>query len=484
MSELVPKVFISYSRSFQEQKDRVREWANRLLEDGIEVVFDQYDLTEGDDKIAFMEKMVTDESVTHVLAFCDKEYSEKANSRRAGVGTESQIISVKIYKKVEQTKFIPVACEFDDKGDPYLPTFFESRIYINFSTPEFVNNNWEGLVRLLFDKPIHQKPALGKPPGYIADNSAQHSISASFKFPMLEQAIIQGKSQVSIYRSDFLDACIDFADSLRIREQPNPDTFVDNIVGDFGKLKPVRDLLVDWALLEARARPNEKFPDELVAFLERLRELKSRPSEVTRHSEDWFAAHTVFVYETFLYIIAALLKAEAFETLHEIFETHYLIPEVERYGNKEFDKFGCFWGHTQILAKNLIVEGRRFLSPEAELIKRQADRCDIPFMSVIEADVLVYLMALLSQDTDSEAYWYPGTLHYAPYMHKFPFFLKATRHKGFRKLAIITGIDSAEQLKEAVYNAQEHHATIQWNKFRFQGNISNMINLDKLDTLT
>ena len=60
-----------------------------------------------------------------------------------------------------------------------------------------------------------------------------------------------------------------------------------------------------------------------MVFLENLRELKSRPSEVTRYSEDWFAAHTVFVYETFIYTVAALLKAEAFETLHEISEAHY-----------------------------------------------------------------------------------------------------------------------------------------------------------------
>ena len=214
MSESVPKVFISYSWSSQEHKDRIREWADRLLNDGIEVVLDQYELKDGDDKFVFMEKMVTDESVTHVLAFCDKEYTEKANCRTAGVGAESQIISKNIYEKVEQTKFIPVACELDEKGEPYLPTFFKSRIYTNFSTPELVIKNWEGLVRLLFGKPIHKKPALGRPPGYIADNSAQHSISAGFKFHILEQAIVQGKSEVPIHRSDFLDACIEFADSL------------------------------------------------------------------------------------------------------------------------------------------------------------------------------------------------------------------------------------------------------------------------------
>ncbi len=63
-----------------------------------------------------MEKMVTDESATHVLVFSDSEYATKADARKAGVGTESHIISREVYAKVQQSKFIPVVCEFEDSG--------------------------------------------------------------------------------------------------------------------------------------------------------------------------------------------------------------------------------------------------------------------------------------------------------------------------------------------------------------------------------
>ena len=113
----------------------VKQWAEQLVADGVDVVLDIYDLKEGHDKFAFMERMVTDVSVTHVLIVSDKTYSTKADARDSGVGTESQIISKEVYDKVEQSKFVPIVCEFDEKGEPFLPTFFKSRIWINFSQP-------------------------------------------------------------------------------------------------------------------------------------------------------------------------------------------------------------------------------------------------------------------------------------------------------------------------------------------------------------
>ena len=94
---MTPKVFISYSWSNQAHQDRVREWAERLLADGVDVVLDLFDLKEGNDKYVFMEQMVTDPQVTHVLVISDRVYSEKADARKAGVGTESQIISKEVY---------------------------------------------------------------------------------------------------------------------------------------------------------------------------------------------------------------------------------------------------------------------------------------------------------------------------------------------------------------------------------------------------
>ena len=110
MEAKMPKVFISYSWSSVDYKDRIRHYAERLRENHVDVLLDIWDLSAGQDKNAYMEKMVTDPSVTHVLVFIDKRYTEKANARKDGVGTESQIISQRLYSSVDQSKFIPIFC--------------------------------------------------------------------------------------------------------------------------------------------------------------------------------------------------------------------------------------------------------------------------------------------------------------------------------------------------------------------------------------
>jgi hypothetical protein len=49
------------------------------MADGVDIVLDQYDLKEGHDKYAFMEKMVTAPSVTHVLVVCDTSFEAALN---------------------------------------------------------------------------------------------------------------------------------------------------------------------------------------------------------------------------------------------------------------------------------------------------------------------------------------------------------------------------------------------------------------------
>src|SRR5436305_2110591 len=91
------RVFISYSWTTPDHENWVKELAERLMSDGINVVLDKWELTEGQDKFAYMEKMVTDPSIQKVLAICDRRYAEKADGRQGGVGTESQIISREVY---------------------------------------------------------------------------------------------------------------------------------------------------------------------------------------------------------------------------------------------------------------------------------------------------------------------------------------------------------------------------------------------------
>jgi len=115
-----PRVFISYSWTSPEHEKWVLYLATKLYADGIYVVMDKFDLHAGHDTHAYMEKMVTDKSISKVLLVCDLQYARKAEKRKGGVGTEVQIISREIYEKVEQDKFIPIVVEYDKQNKPAL----------------------------------------------------------------------------------------------------------------------------------------------------------------------------------------------------------------------------------------------------------------------------------------------------------------------------------------------------------------------------
>lgn len=69
------------------------------MNDGIDVVLDQWSLKEGNDTYVFMEQSVTDSTITNVLILLDPNYEKKADTRDGGVGTETQIISPEVYNK-------------------------------------------------------------------------------------------------------------------------------------------------------------------------------------------------------------------------------------------------------------------------------------------------------------------------------------------------------------------------------------------------
>ena len=474
-----PKVFVSYSWTSPRHQDWVRLFAERLTQDGIDVVLDIYDLKEGQDKFSFMERMVTDPHITHVLVICDKAYAEKADRKKAGVGTESQIISKEVYEKVEQSKFIPIASEFAEDGEPFLPVFFKSRIWIDFSTLEAQNDNWERLIRLLFGRPEHQKPVLGRPPAYITSEVAPPSNPSRGKLNTFRQALLQNKKGIKVYRRDFLSSCIEFADALRIRETPNVESMGQKIIDDCGKLKTTRNDIVDWVLLEGAMEPTAEFSEALIDCLEQLRELKSRPPSVMQWYDSWFEAQSVFVYESFLYVIAALLKMECHAVLHEVFTSYYLRPESENYGNEKFERFGCFYGGSETIQGVLAPPGQRLYSPTAELLKRQADPEDLKFSAIMQAELLVLLMAFITPDVR----WYPQTLVYASHSD-FPYFVRASQHKHFLKLAVVTGISDADALRDAVKAGHERLGVNRWYDFAMSSDsFWNRMNMDKLDSL-
>lgn len=332
-------------------------------------------------------------------------------------------------------------------------------------------------MRLLHGKPLHQKPQTGKPPAYITDETKTPSNPASGKFAVFKNAYIAGHKGMRMYRQDFFDACVNYVDGLRPRSQPEGHSGA-KIIATFRQLTPVRNLIVDWVLLEAQSDPSEDFAEALVELLERLLNLKGHPRDIANSwNESWYDAHGLFVFETFLYVVAALLKSGAYSILNTVLMGHYLRPESDsRRG--EHVSFTEFYSYCDNINAALLTEigntpGGKYHSQTAELLKRCADRLDITFDAIKEADVLAQIA---SQLRDSR--WYPQTHYYWGWGRTAPFFLRAVQHKYFGKLGTVLGFKSGDELRAALEGKKT-------NIDRFNSNVSveEFIGLSKLDTL-
>ena len=110
MDDFKPKVFISYTWSNNDYIKKVTQFVNRLVGDGVDVLFDQYEMKPGKSLNNYMEKSVHDPSVTNVLILLNPDYKTKANSREGGTGIKTQIISSEVYQNLDNEKFKTLIC--------------------------------------------------------------------------------------------------------------------------------------------------------------------------------------------------------------------------------------------------------------------------------------------------------------------------------------------------------------------------------------
>ena len=155
----IPKVFISYSHDSPEHKKWVLEIATKLRNNGIDAIIDQWELKAGAEIPSFMENHIKNSD--YVLMICTDKYVEKANAGKGGVGYEKMIITSDLIKGIDSTKFIPIIRQ---SGTQNVPTFLETRLFINLSVGEDFEFNYDEIVRTIHGTPLYVKPEIGNNP--------------------------------------------------------------------------------------------------------------------------------------------------------------------------------------------------------------------------------------------------------------------------------------------------------------------------------
>lgn len=440
-----PKVFISYSWTSQEYKEQVLDIADRLIkEDGVEVIIDEYDLKGGQDVVAFMEKLRTDKSISHVLVMCDQAYVSKADGRSKGVGIEAQIISPDVYKEVGQTRVLPVVMERTLDGDACLPTFLQSRLYFDFSSSESMHREWERLGRHLWGKPMRTKPSKGAEPKYLSETSGGRFVGLKSTWQALRIALHDNKPKLAVLRHELLDC---FEAEILASTMPPPGTDSGEELTNYWEAclavqNEAREVLLDWVLTESRIEPERAVVKCLIPLLERINAIPRFKEDAPGPNTAAVDAMAVFGYEMSLYCTACLIEADSPSALRHLLAHPF--SDRSAYKHQLHTCMSEFCHYSRFMEVWNSKQERKWISPIAHRI---FERCIHPMLNqarLVEAEALLFLA-----NTLQDKQWYPYSAVYASHGTRFPWFQKACFTRTPDRLALLTGLDTWEAVRDS-----------------------------------
>jgi hypothetical protein len=460
---LSPKVFISYSWSSDAHQKSVIQLAERLISDGVDVVLDIWDLKTGNNLHKFMESMVVSSSITKVLLILDKYYKEKSNNGTGGVGIESEIVSGQIYNNANQDKFIPIVWEKDENNIPYLPVFLSSRFYIDLSQGN-QKDEYQDLLRIIFNKPRHVKPSLGKAPAYLF---AEGSKSLPSSFYDITKVLNTGElASKRFLLKTFFDDLYDSVQSLKIIEiQSATDELVlEKIQSFLPTLIEYDKILSNLIILEPKG-----ILKYLRDFFESCLDSYSSDDQSKPQHPNQFAAIKFVSQELLIHTVAVFLKSEYFSELNELLSSGLI---KRKWNSKESGNIMQLYEPIEILD---ITRNRRLnlnrTSITADLIKERTTTGELTFDDITQADIILYLRALFTQK-----HWFPRTLIYHNEWVTFDVFLRSEVTNYFYKFAPVIAIKDRSDLEN---KCKDKGLRLQFHMY----SLSTICNLSKIATI-
>jgi hypothetical protein len=427
-----PVVFISDAWKPEATKQWVKNLAQELRENGVDVQLDQFHLKPGHDAQHFMEQMVTRPDVKKVLLVCTQAYKHKADRREGGAGTEAQIISPELANRVDQTKFVPLIRERDEHGKEYLPAFLASTTYIDFSNDDAYDASFEALLRDIFDRPATPPPPVGTPPSYITEGTPV--LATAGRGRTIERALKQGQPVARGLLEDYGDAFVSAVQEYRLTpEQGKQADFDQRLVDTIHELRLYRDDFLGVLAGIARHGTDSGMIEVVHSLLERTLSLRGRPEHINSWSEEWYENFGFLCRDLFLCSVATLVRYKQYDFACYLLGEPYYFRSPGQYegSTRSFTIFddARFRGLDDMRRQRLQSNRRSYV---ADLMKECVPRQHFDFEAYKEMDFLLYLrsvldIALLKEDPShgyflERAIWMPRTRIYMEQGNRFELF--------------------------------------------------------------
>lgn len=451
-SEKTPKIFISYSWANQ---NFVIELAKRLMADGVDTIIDAWCLKPGNDKYAFMESMVRDKTIDHVLIICDRAYKEKADNRTGGVGDETVIISPKLYEEMEQTKFVPIVLENDEDGNPCKPIYISSRIHFDFSNRDNYEEQYESLLRFLYDEPYYPKPKIGKKPEWLKKDAVSISEISHF-VNVLKSSSNETRKNATI--NEFTQTFISKTKEFKVTTNPGNDLekFCAETELKINEMKPLRDSYLDF--LKELILSEKDVPEFFCTFIESLFNdlllLRINGNSYNNYDQAMLEPHKIFIWNIFVSTIAYLLYYEKFSEIYEILSHIFFLIDAGRtfeYKNpKTFLEFRCY---CEVFDNFYYSNKDRLYSKTADIVINQIKEPIITKESFVHTDIILSQLSFALQTSKLvrntyDPGWFP--LSYVYSKNSISLWTKLPSKKYCQKILPLFGVNTIEELIQTI----------------------------------
>lgn len=446
------KVFISYSWGTKEHQEWVINLGKRLMNDTVDVVLDRWDLKDGQDIFAFMESMVKAEDIFRVLIICDKNYTSKADDRKGGVGTETQIITPEIYSNQKQEKFIPIVIERDENNNPYLPIYLSSRKYIDFSNEEYFGSSYEELLRNILEAPLVPKPKLGtKIPKYISELNVNNSITNSIVRSINEQ-LNKHPEKINNYSSNFLETFLEVLWEYEFKSSSTSiDVFGSELEDNLKSYKPLREDFIEFLKITTKPELNLDV-DELISFFEKKGTYGRPREDVGSWQSSNYDNFKIIFQELFIYTISICIKNKNYNLVSELLQSKYYYYDPYN-GKSEAKRYTYLYEYHRYFEDYYKKQYNKITGFGHYLITNLSDK--INKEELILGDTLCHYVGELFKGNDYRDSWFPTTHLYIERYGNFEFFERLSSKRHFEKIKDIFDVNSPDELKQLLYDYKE-----------------------------
>ena len=452
-----PKAFISYSWSSDDHERWVLKLAEDLVESGVHVIIDKWDLREGHDAHKFMEQMVTDAEIKKVILVSDKVYAAKADGREGGVGTEAQILTPQLYGKREQDKFVAVLPEKDENGKAFLPTYYSSRIYIDLSEPENYSSEFERLIRWIYNKPLYKRPELGKRPAYLDEKENAISLSTSSLYRRAVDALKNERGYANAALREYLDTFSQNLERFRITDFEGE--YDDAVIASIEAFMPYRNELIQLFTVVSQYAPSTENFQTIHRFFEKLIPYLNYADNSGSYKKWDFDNFRFIFHELYLYAVTVFIEYDLFEQAADFVDEHFYVGNDYHYGNESMVNIGVLNFHMQSLEYRNQRLQRRRLSMRADLLKERCTNTNVQFYRLMQADFILYIRSELREDRFYSRWW-PHTLLYAGRSHRpFEIFARAQSRRYFDRMKILLRAENPSDLESLLESFKDGDRT-------------------------